>query len=70
MLDNVKNILSQPETQMLFSEILTSTQKKRLNLDSALANYPKAHLLVLELFQTENLLHSVKSHIYDMLIYD
>ena len=60
VLDNVKNILSQPEIQMLFSENPDVYVKKTSsNSDSAPANYSKAHLFVLGFFQTENLLHSV-----------
>ena len=59
MLDNVKNIPSQPEIQMLFSENPDVYVKKTSsNSDLAPANYPKAHLFVLEFFHSETLLHS------------
>ena len=51
MLDNVKNILAQPKIQILFSENPDVYVKKTSsNLDSAPANYPKAHLFGLEFF--------------------
>ena len=60
MLDNVKNILSQPEIQMLFSEKPDVYVKKKVQIRTQRPQITPMHIsLFLSFFQTENLLHSV-----------
>ena len=60
MLDNVKNILSQPEIQMLFSENPDLYVKKRVQIRTQRPQIALKHIcLFLSFLQTENLLHSV-----------
>ena len=63
MLDNVKNILSQPEIQMLFSENPDVHVKKQVQIRTQRPQITLKHIcLFLSFFQTENLLHSVIEH--------
>ena len=60
MLDNVKNILSQPEIQMLFSENPDVYVKKQVQIRTQRPQITLKHIcLFLSFLQTENLLHSV-----------
>ena len=60
MLDNVKNILSQPEIQMLFSENPDVYVKKQVQIRTQRPQITLKHIcLFLSFVQTENLLHSV-----------
>ena len=60
MLDNVKNILSQSEIQMLFSENPDVYVKKQVQIRTQRPQIILMHIcLFLSFFQTENLLHSV-----------
>ena len=60
MLDNVKNILTQPKIQILFSENPDVYVKIQVRIWIQRPQITLKHIcLVLRFFQTENLLHSV-----------
>ena len=62
VLDNVKNILSQPEIQTLFSENPDVYVKKQVQIRTQRPQITLKHIcLLLSFVQTENLLHSVIS---------
>ena len=60
MLDNLKNILSQPKIHMLFSENPDVYVKKQVQMRIKRQQITLKHIcLFLSFFQSENLLHSI-----------